>query len=551
MNKMKKIYKVAVLTMAILLVGSACDNGFEEMNRNPFQPTETSSAFLFNGMVASTPIPGDFRLYVWSERAFQWTQLAAVRGGGGLDLNAGVTGDEPNTVADRGINVLWGTYYGMLRSYRALEAILDADIDQERIANQRAMAEILLAYRTLQMTDVYGDMPFSEAGKGFTEGIPRPAYDTQESIYKACLNMLKSAVTNMKENPAGLATSQGNPYINFGNSETLYNNNMTMWKKLAQSLRLRYGLRIQNADAGLAQTTVTEAMAGPLFEIGEGLVFGPGTSIYSGFEWFSFQRMGTRIWTELNGGINGAADGSDIVDPRCYAWFEGNKDLEWVPLANDWNATIASVNGFPGQTSRNQNNDATDPNLTYRGNHSGFNWYTVQNGGNSYEHHVWGAEVALMKAEAALLGWGASASQAKAWYDAGVEQSIRTHWEMPTLHEDFSASALVYPDLTDQDIADYLANPRFALDGTNNMKKVLTQRWLNYFWNVDQAWALVRRTNEIDLEPVNNSISGAPAEWVTRVIFPEDEKINNLDAYNAASSRIGGNTYTSSMWWTK
>lgn len=546
---MNKFYKVTVLTLSILLVGSACENGFEEMNTDPFNPTQTSSSFLFNGMLSSTSHRGDFILYVWSERAYQWSQLAAVRNGGGQDLNTegSAVGSSPLTVADRGINVQWGTFYSMLRSYRAMEEIFANDIDPDRLVNQKAMANIIFAYRSLRMTDIYGDMPWSQAGKGFTAGIPRPEYDTQEFIYKECLKILADAASSINLNAVGSVTAAGNAYLNFGASDTIYGNDMEMWKKLAQSLRLRYGLRILGVDNALATSTVTSAMQGPLFEGSEGLIFGPGSAIMSGFEWFSDQRMGSRIWRELNGGnAAAAADGSDVVDPRIFGWFEPNKDFEWVPLAQDWTDPV-SVDGFPTQGARRQDNDGLDPINNFRGSHSGFNWYTVENSGNSFEYHIWGGEVALMKAEA--VAQGVVSGNAQAWYEEGVEASIRLEHARPTLHPDYSASVYPIPDLTDQMVADYLSGYG-AYDGS--VKQIQTQRWLAYFFNTDQAWALTRRAgNQIELDFVGATGTGAAVPQAMRVNYPEDEVINNAEAYSAASSRIGGDEVTTSMWWTK
>ena len=77
------LYKSLLLSLAIVIcVGTSCTEDFEEMNTHPFNPTETSSKFLFNGLISYVKWPGDFWLYGMNERIYGWSQLAASSGGG-------------------------------------------------------------------------------------------------------------------------------------------------------------------------------------------------------------------------------------------------------------------------------------------------------------------------------------------------------------------------------------------------------------------------------------------------------------------------------------
>ena len=159
--KNKILYKSLILSLAIVIcVGTSCTEDFEEMNTHPFQPTETSSNFLFNGMMSYVKWPGNFWLYGMNQRIYQWAQLASSSGGGqGADAD-----DNPNTYNTLGSEAMWNNFFNMARTYRALEEKLLNDFDQERVVNRIALMKIVWAYQALQTTDMYGDIPYFETG---------------------------------------------------------------------------------------------------------------------------------------------------------------------------------------------------------------------------------------------------------------------------------------------------------------------------------------------------------------------------------------------------
>ena len=131
---MKFLNKISVylLAIALLLGSSACEDGFEEMNVDPFNPTETSVNFLFNSVIASLRYVNNEKLYFNGQKVYQWSQLSAS------------LFEEPNEINDLGRSPVWDNYYDALRNIREIFTRLDEYTgDPERMRNRRAMIKIL------------------------------------------------------------------------------------------------------------------------------------------------------------------------------------------------------------------------------------------------------------------------------------------------------------------------------------------------------------------------------------------------------------------------
>ncbi|WP_315815311.1 SusD/RagB family nutrient-binding outer membrane lipoprotein [Paraflavitalea speifideaquila] len=115
-----------------------------------------------------------------------------------------------------------------------------------------SVARIWRAYCFSRLTDLYGDVPYSEAAQGFNLSLYQPRYDTQSAIYADMLKELEEAAAAL--NPANTTT--------FGTADLIYQGNTDRWKKFAYSLMLRLGMRLTKVDATAAKTWVTKAIAG-------------------------------------------------------------------------------------------------------------------------------------------------------------------------------------------------------------------------------------------------------------------------------------------------
>jgi hypothetical protein len=172
-------------------------------------------------------------------------------------------------------NINWDDYYAG-RLYD-LQTIINYNSDPVTAAkaeengsnnNQIAVARILKVYLFDLLTDSYGDLPYSGALKG-DKGIV--AYDSQESIYHSFFKELSEAVAQFDNGlpPAG---------------DILFNGDLSMWKKFANSLHAIIALRLSNIDATLGSTEFKAALSSPdgVFQSGENAQL-----IYPGINYFN------------------------------------------------------------------------------------------------------------------------------------------------------------------------------------------------------------------------------------------------------------------------
>jgi hypothetical protein len=96
------------------------------------------------------------------------------------------------------------------------------------------------------MVDIYGDIPFEEALKG-TE-IPSPGYTGQAQIYTALIDSVSNAVAAIDPSAPG-----------FPGGDVIFAGDLAKWQKFGNSLLLRMGIRLSEANATLAQQTISAA----------------------------------------------------------------------------------------------------------------------------------------------------------------------------------------------------------------------------------------------------------------------------------------------------
>ena len=130
------------------------------------------------------------------------------------------------------------------------------------IGNQQVLSVWL--YELL--TDIYGNVPYSQAGQG--TGNLTPAYDDSHTIYDSLIAKLDASVAMMDSSREG-----------FKSGELYYNGNIAQWKKLAESLKLRMGIRMADADPAASKAAVEQAVAAGVMQTGQS---GPDLSVRNG-----------------------------------------------------------------------------------------------------------------------------------------------------------------------------------------------------------------------------------------------------------------------------
>jgi hypothetical protein len=147
----------------------------------------------------------------------------------------------------------WDRYTGTGRN---LFEVLNAWKDSETESNAYQMARVLKVMLFHRMTDMYGDVPYSEAGQGFISNLFYPKYDRQEDIYTDMLNELKEAAEALDASKANTIAG----------ADLIYSGDPVKWKKFAYSLMIRLAMRLSKINPEQAKTWMNTAVAGEIFQ---------------------------------------------------------------------------------------------------------------------------------------------------------------------------------------------------------------------------------------------------------------------------------------------
>ena len=520
MSSITNISLVATLIASCLLL-SQCTDDFEALNADPKNPAESTPALLFNSVVR-TAIPisrnGDNALYIQNHHTYDWSQLSAT------DLDA----EFEVEVNVRGIESVWNNYFGALRNIDAIQATFD-EINSGPNAhlniNRQSILDIVHAMISLRTTDLYGDIPYSEAGKGQSkEGqILRPVYDTQESIFRDAIRKLEAASNSIDTEKNA---PDGQSYFTFGIGETIFDNDMSRWRMLANTLLLRYGTRLSNVDPGEASRIAAMVLNEnrPLPESDEDVMRfnndreGIQGRAYFAWEFYFGVRMGENIWSHMSESDD--PTGAGIYDPRVYIYFERNEDSLWVAMPQSPDER-EELTGSPYVTERKQDPAAFE----HRGNYSGHNFLLVSDNDHGTDYHTSFAEVCFLRAEAYQQGW--ATGDAPEWYEKGIRASVE-RWYSQTTNRYYEEFGIPVPETPSEEAMNTLINhPKNAWTEADGLKLIHTQRWLDLFLRPNDAWLLVRRSGLIPLLETRFSETKEVIGMPTRIVYPEDEKNNN------------------------
>ena len=142
-------------------------------------------------------------------------------------------------------------YSAALKDLKTARELIDADesVPAVQKANQLAVIDILMAFSFQIATDVWGDIPYSEALNG---DVTQPEYDAQENIYSSLIETVGNAVSSISTNSPGFSSG----------GDLIYNGNMDGWQKFGNALLLRLGMRIADVNSTLSAATVSAALGG-------------------------------------------------------------------------------------------------------------------------------------------------------------------------------------------------------------------------------------------------------------------------------------------------
>ena len=506
------------LLSGLVLVG--CDAGLSEMNVDPTQATaeQMDPRFLFT--TAQLRTSGDqyeswrANLIYSSTIVQHFAAIASYWSGDKYFYN-------PDYSA-----ALFDSYYpGPVRDIANLVARTSEDPEQVNLNAAARIWKVVLFHR---LTDMYGDVPYFEAGRGFLGDVYQPAYDPQEEIYKDMLKELGEAVAAF------------NPDLpTFGSGDLLYGGDVEQWKKFGNSMMLRLGLRLSKVDPALSQEWVQKAVQGGVMASNADIAYvqhtdGPAGINMNGNSQVFEVDLNMRLSETLVSWLR------DRNDPRLGVYGQ-LPDEEGAP--NPGSTAPEDQRGLPNGLDSDllaAYDDGLSDNLT-----TILTRYSLPNaelrGLDDPMFFQTYAEVEFMLAEAAQRGW--IAGDPATHYESGVRAAM----EYLQL---YGSGAVIGSAAIDAYLAENPFDPASALEQINE------QYWAATLLNEYEAWANWRRSGYPELTPVDYPGNVTGGVIPRRLRYPSNEDIVNTVNFREALSRQGitqdpqdPSGFTARVWW--
>jgi len=535
---MKKINSIKFLLVATAVFGLvSCDKGFVEKNQSPYQQTSIDPAILLSTAQRNVS-PGSWE--VESTIVQQFVNAYDVGVTAGFQFNSIVGADTYNTIR-------WNQMYGANGPVRLLDralALAKAEPTALQRPNLIQMIRILRAMNYMILVDTYGDVPYSEANKGYTGtdvSILTPKYDKAADIYTDLYKELKEARATLTTTGATGVSVPFDIFYGTGFSTTSASVQIPKWQRLAGSLMLRLGMRYSKVDATKAQAIVTDALSGP------GVMTANTDNAVVPFN------------STDNNPLNGGPRGTNPFNYYLYEPFvnqlKNTKDPRGKYIAAYYSSpnnigsfqdtVLANQFGFPV----GYNNSTITTKADFKGNAqsgSGFRYsqlnYSVFGSNTAPVFVVTYAQTSLLLAEAAFRGWINTGTTAEAYYNNGIRASMDEYPLYP--------SAAAIPANT---YNVYIAQPSVNFAGGSELQKINTQYWIASLGNQAESFANFRRSGFPALTP-NSFGTPLPAStggFARRVPYPLIERSVNAPGYQGAIASIGGDDVTQRVFWDK
>lgn len=474
------IKRIYILVIAATLFSTyACKKELVKTNTNPNATQNPQPDYL---LTAAQKLTAD--LYWGADNNFNSSLLI-------IQHWAKIQYTEPDRYifSNSSFTSLWNTGYA--QSITDLNTILNLP-DETANSNYKGVALVLRSWAFQLLTDVYGDIPYKQAGdikKHLT-----PAYDTQKDVYLGLLDDLKTANGYLDASGKSIA------------GDIIYNGKIDSWKRLANSLRFRIALRIADREPEKAKAVITE-----ILNDAGGLISSNAQTaqfIYS----TSPQQNPASAWFDTRDDYRVA---KTIVD-KLYALNDPR-----LPVYAS-KPTDASVTGYAGVPSGLTNSDANNLGFA-KTSKPGAVFLAAQAPAVIFSY----AELLFDRAEAAARGF--TNENAADLYNAAITSSLNQY------------------GITDNNsINSYLGQSAVTYDAGNFKRSIGEQKWIALFGNGLEAFAEWRR---LDYPQLSAGAAGVlDGKIPVRFIYPGTEQSLNNDSYKTAVADQGTDDLLTKLW---
>lgn len=398
-----------------------------------------------------------------------------------------------------------------------------------------ALAQILKISAWHKATDMFGPIPYKEAGKGLIT-VP---YDSQEEVYKSMFKELSDAIEVLTK-----YADNGNSKL-LPNADAVYAGDVHKWVVYANSLMLRLAMRVYYADAALSKKYALQAVNHSYgvmktkddeakMERGASLEFKNNLDVL--INQYNECRMGSSMLAYLGG----------YQDPRLPKYFNTSTVSQAVTVG-----TYGKYSGVPTGHDVSSNDafrDSSRPAIT----------------STTPTYWMRASEVYFLLAEAALHGFAVGGT-AESLYEKGIEMSFEENGIASSEVADYMSSGL-----KPSAYSFHLTNPGVNVDvpavteattawsGTDEEKleKIMIQKWIALYPNGQEAWTEYRRTGYPKLHSTITNYSNGEVDsevGIRRMRFPTNKSTSAEDIANLESARKllrgGLDKAGTRLWW--
>ncbi len=383
---------------------------------------------------------------------------------------------------------LWSI--GLSKSITGLNKVINLSTSLNN-PNYKGVGLVLRSWVFLLLTDAYGDIPYKQAGN--IDSFITPKFDLQKDVYFGLLEDLKNA--KLSFDPAAKPIA----------GDVIYNGNISQWKKLANSLRLRIALRIADREPEKAQQVLNELKneGDPFISSNAdnaqlNYLSSPQQNPVSAlFETRNDYRISKTIVDKL----------FQLNDPRLPIYASKTETAtpqQYVGVPNGLTTSDASNLGF-SKTSK--------PGDYFRQPQAPAVFFSY-------------SELLFDRAEAAARGF--TNEDAADLYSQAIKASLNQY------------------NISDAQTAIYLAQPAVQYDAANFKKSIGEQKWIALYGEGLEAFAEWRRLDYPQLQPAVAGVLNG--EIPLRFIYPGTEQSLNGQNYKSAVADQGPDLLTTKLW---
>lgn len=470
----------------LLLLQSSC-NKFDEINTNPDTTTEANAS-----MLATTIILKNFKY-------------------GGRDAMEYISDNGIAKYLAYANQSMMASQYGFLGSISFGNMTILPNIDNmlkyavgiPAENSYKGLAKFSRAYMFYQLTMKVGDIPYSQAGKGLTDGLTKVSYDAQEDVFKGILQELEEAEGFF----ANGETFRGDP--------TPYAGDPKKWRFAVNAFRLKVLLSLSR-KVGNSSIQINEEFA-KIVQSNNLLAESTG---YLGL---NYSVVNNHPVYSTNPVIASRAIVSSLIieqlklynDRRLFYYAEPSAaQISSGKTANDFEAYIGA--------DVEVNYDVITAEYL-QGKYSGINLRYQQNVSSDPRIIMSFAEQQLILAEARLLGWIATGNS-RDYYESGTRSALKN-----LMITDVSYAHNM--PITQNYIDDYFTgDAAYKNTQEEQLKQIWIQKYfLNFMQDPIQSYFEFRRTGYpiFPNDPITslnvNKKDAIPMRW----LYPSTEITRN------------------------